>query len=162
MAGGSCNDYDYVCGDPVNGIDLSGLTGHQPLPNRDDECLGGTYAQITSADCERYQTAKATGDSDFYYKGKTFTEPGKANAFLQAVGDAVSPTLVHGRYLPSLSGTYGCLKNAQAFAAGGAYVGAIVGDFIVPGAGAVVGAGAGAVLAVGANCAISDAAPPSP
>ena len=24
MEGGSCNDYDYVCGDPVNGLDLTG------------------------------------------------------------------------------------------------------------------------------------------
>ena len=24
MNGGSCNDYDYACGDPVNGLDLTG------------------------------------------------------------------------------------------------------------------------------------------
>jgi RHS repeat-associated protein len=27
VAGGSCNDYDYVCGDPVNATDLSGRAG---------------------------------------------------------------------------------------------------------------------------------------
>jgi RHS repeat-associated protein len=27
VEGGSCNDYDYVCGDPVNGIDLDGRCG---------------------------------------------------------------------------------------------------------------------------------------
>jgi len=25
VEGGSCNDYDYVCGDPINGLDLTGL-----------------------------------------------------------------------------------------------------------------------------------------
>ncbi|MCW2573591.1 MAG: repeat-containing protein [Frankiales bacterium] len=27
VEGGSCSDYDYVCGDPVNGLDLSGTCG---------------------------------------------------------------------------------------------------------------------------------------
>lgn len=27
VLGGNCNDYDYVCGDPVNGFDLSGEVG---------------------------------------------------------------------------------------------------------------------------------------
>ncbi len=27
VEGGSCNDYDYVCGDPVNGFDLDGRCG---------------------------------------------------------------------------------------------------------------------------------------
>ena len=31
MEGGSCNDYDYVCGDPVNGLDLSGLWSNHPI-----------------------------------------------------------------------------------------------------------------------------------
>lgn len=162
VEGGSCNDYDYVCGDPVNGRDLTGLRGTKPLPDLDGECLGGNEDQLRTDRCRGYQQAKVTGDSDFYYKSKTFNDPGKPNAFLQSAGDALSPTLVHGKYLPPLSGTYGCLKNAQAFASGGAYAGAIVGDFIVPGPGAVVGAGAGAILAVGANCAISYASPPSP
>jgi RHS repeat-associated protein len=71
VTGGSCNDYDYVCGDPGNGSDLSGLRGTKPLPDRDAECLGGNYDQLTSAGCTAYRQAKVTGDSDFYYKGKT-------------------------------------------------------------------------------------------
>jgi hypothetical protein len=89
VAGGSCNDYDYVCGDPVNGFDLDGRKGNRPLENRDAECLGGTYAQITSDPCRAYQLAKATGDSDFYYEGKTYSTPGKPNAFLTKAGSYV-------------------------------------------------------------------------
>jgi hypothetical protein len=89
VEGGSCNDYDYVCGDPINRFDLSGLRGTRALPDRDDECLGGTYTQITSDPCRAYQLAKATGDSDFYYNSKTFTEPGKPNAFLTSAGRAI-------------------------------------------------------------------------
>ena len=40
--------------------------------------------------CRAYQLAKATGDSDLYYEGKTFTEPGKPNAFLQYAGDRIT------------------------------------------------------------------------
>jgi hypothetical protein len=89
VEGGSCNDYDYVCGDPVNGFDLDGRKGNRPLENRDAECLGGTYAQITSDPCRAYQLAKATGDSDFYYEGKTYSTPGKPNAFLTKAGSYV-------------------------------------------------------------------------
>ena len=32
MEGGSCNDYDYVCGDPVNGFDLTGMKPQPALP----------------------------------------------------------------------------------------------------------------------------------
>jgi hypothetical protein len=28
VEGGSCNDYEYVCGDPVNGFDLNGTKGY--------------------------------------------------------------------------------------------------------------------------------------
>ncbi|MGI8983575.1 MAG: hypothetical protein ACR2HM_03435 [Acidimicrobiales bacterium] len=52
------------------------------MPDRDAECLGGNYDQLASAGCAAYRTAKVTGDSDFYYKGKTFTDPGTPNAFL--------------------------------------------------------------------------------
>jgi hypothetical protein len=94
VEGGSCNDYDYVCGDPVNGFDLDGRKGNRPLENRDAECLGGTYAQITSDPCRAYQLAKVTGNSDFYYEGKTYSTPGKPNAALKYIGDRLKPVLV--------------------------------------------------------------------
>jgi len=93
VEGGSCNDYDYACGDPVNGSDLNGLRGTKPLPDRDPECLGGNYDQLASLSCTAYRMAKVTGDSDFYYKGKTFSDPGKPNAFLTAAGPYVSDGL---------------------------------------------------------------------
>src|SRR5215210_1584372 len=31
VEGGSCNDYDYVCGDPVNGLDLGGYAAQPAL-----------------------------------------------------------------------------------------------------------------------------------
>ena len=46
VEGGSCNDYDYACGDPVNGLDLSGLRGTKALPNLDSTCLGGNEGQL--------------------------------------------------------------------------------------------------------------------
>ena len=70
MEGGSCNDYDYVCGDPVNGLDLTGLRSTKPLPNRDAECLGGSEGQLNDPGCVRYRQAKVTGNSDLYF-GKT-------------------------------------------------------------------------------------------
>jgi len=76
VEGGSCNDYDYVCGDPANGLDLSGLKGTTPLPNRDDECLGGGFTQINSPVCRRYQAAKASGNSDYYYFGEDRSSSG--------------------------------------------------------------------------------------
>ena len=165
VEGGSCNDYDYACGDPINGFDLSGLKGTTPLPDRDDECLGGGYAQINSPECRRYQAAKASGDSDYYYKNKVDKDPGKPNGFLRAVGDVFAPTLVHGENLPSLSGVYGCVKNLRDFgqyAPAAAIAGAVVGDAILPGPGAAVGAAAATILAGGLVCYVGYVTPPSP
>jgi RHS repeat-associated protein len=86
VEGGSANAYDYCSGDPLNCTDLSGLRGTKPLPNPDLECLAGNYDQLSSADCTAYRLAQVTGDSDFYYNGKTFSEPGKPNAFLTRAG----------------------------------------------------------------------------
>jgi RHS repeat-associated protein len=94
VEGGSCNSYDYVCGDPVNGLDVTGRTGHKPLPDRDGECLGGNERQLNNPECVAYRQAKVTGDSDFYYKGKTLTAPGKPNAFLTAAGPYVGDALL--------------------------------------------------------------------
>ena len=80
---------EYVCGDPINGLDLSGLKGTRALPDLDSTCLGGNEAQLNDPDCRRYQQAKITGDPDFYYEGKVLTEPGKPNAFLTGAAQAV-------------------------------------------------------------------------
>lgn len=48
VEGGSCNNHDYACGDPVNGSDLTGLAT-DPLPAQlYDPCMNPgllTYAQ---------------------------------------------------------------------------------------------------------------------
>lgn len=49
MEGGSCNSYDYVCGDPVNLVDLTGegicAAGHNPKQpgEKHGGCRGGRY-----------------------------------------------------------------------------------------------------------------------
>ncbi|MDQ6739018.1 MAG: hypothetical protein M3021_01235, partial [Actinomycetota bacterium] len=161
VAGGSCNGYDYVCGDAVNGRDLTGLRGTKPLPDLDRECLGGNYDQLRSDKCRGYQQAKVTGDSDFYYKGKTFSEPGKPNAFLMTVGNAASPTLVHGKYLPSVSGAYGCIKSGREFAVAGFFVGGSVGSAF-PVIGTAEGAAAGFATGAVVGCAVGYNTPPTP
>jgi RHS repeat-associated protein len=67
VEGGSANDYDYSNGDPVNGLDLDGLSKKRALPNLDGKCLAGGYLDLTSPECERYRLAKLEGDSDYYY-----------------------------------------------------------------------------------------------
>jgi hypothetical protein len=143
VEGGSCNDYDYVCGDPVNGFDLDGRKGNRPLENRDAECLGGTYAQITSDPCRAYQLAKVTGNSDFYYEGKTYSTPGKPNAALKYIGDRLKPVLVDraGETLRL------CAEGARAGAAVGAVAAAQTSAASVA-AGAIGGCGADVGIAV--------------
>ena len=72
VAGGSCNNYDYACGDPINGSDLTGLAT-DPLPARlYDPCMNlirGGIEDPESRVCDRYRQAVVTGDSDFYYLG---------------------------------------------------------------------------------------------
>ncbi len=117
MEGGSCNDYDYVCGDPVNGLDLSGLRGTKPLPDHlERRCLGGSETDLNDPECRRYQQAKVTGDSDFYYEGKTLTEPGKPNAFLAAVGNGTRASASFVADNAASAGEYGmaCIDVADA------------------------------------------------
>jgi RHS repeat-associated protein len=72
VEGGSCNDYDYACGDPINGSDLTGLAT-DPLPAQlYDPCMNlirGGIEDPGSGVCDRYRQAVVTGDSDFYYLG---------------------------------------------------------------------------------------------
>lgn len=43
VEGGSCNDYDYVCGDPINGLDLGGTNSWQPYGNKVRKTRVKTY-----------------------------------------------------------------------------------------------------------------------
>jgi RHS repeat-associated protein len=68
VEGGSCNAYDYVCGDPVNGFDLNGRKKQKyVLPNLDRKCLGGNEAELTSDQCFRYRFALSTQRPELYY-----------------------------------------------------------------------------------------------
>lgn len=68
-----------------------GCAGTTALPDRDGECLAGSFHQICSSICRGYQQATVTGDSDLYYKGKVLAEPGMPNAFLTRASDYVDP-----------------------------------------------------------------------
>ncbi len=56
MEGGSCNDYDYVCGDPVNELDLTGegfsAAGHNPRKpgEKHGSCRGGQAGEDGGTD----------------------------------------------------------------------------------------------------------------
>lgn len=72
VGGGSCNNYDYACGDPVNGHDASGLAMER-ISKLDDACgFGSSYdsVAISSDDCVRYRNAVVTGMSDYYVYGE--------------------------------------------------------------------------------------------
>jgi RHS repeat-associated protein len=47
IAGGSCNDYDYVCADPINETDLDGLCLFGK--NRNGSCRGSRWVRGTAA-----------------------------------------------------------------------------------------------------------------
>ena len=79
---GSCNYYDYACGDPVNGHDRSG-TAMERDARLDELCgFGATYDPdaIRSDECTRYRNGVAAQSSDI--GNRTFSDPGKPNAFL--------------------------------------------------------------------------------
>ncbi|MGI8807191.1 MAG: DNRLRE domain-containing protein [Acidimicrobiales bacterium] len=159
VAGGSANNYDYCSGDPVNCSDRNGLRGTKALPPElAGPCLSGDETQLRDPVCERYRKALVTNDSDFYYKGKTFSVPSRPNSFLQSAGNALSPTLVHGKYLPSLDGAYGCVRNIPAFAAGGGFAGAAAGSFF-PVVGTGLGGTAGAIGGGALGCGVGYVTP---
>lgn len=82
MEGGSCNDYDYVCGDPVNGLDLSGLKEKKALPDLQAGCVDLTKGQdvAQSEDCARYREALITGDSEAYWGPRYLLYPEHATS----------------------------------------------------------------------------------
>ncbi|HJV08948.1 MAG TPA: DNRLRE domain-containing protein [Acidimicrobiales bacterium] len=75
VEGGSCNDYDYVCGDPVNGLDLNGLKSQPALPTelegRCNPLRNSDYGDLSSGVCTAYRSAQISGNTlqDFYYQG---------------------------------------------------------------------------------------------
>jgi hypothetical protein len=82
IEGGSCNDYDYVCGDPVNGLDLTGTKkkSKEPLPDLEAHCGYNAPNDIFyGGECLHYRTAKANDDSSIYFdfvgKGRRYDEP---------------------------------------------------------------------------------------
>jgi RHS repeat-associated protein len=65
VEGGSCNDYDYVCADPVGGRDLDGLTG-QPQECNGQTCVDGRRYSYNSCTATRYGGKKCTRLSYVY------------------------------------------------------------------------------------------------
>jgi hypothetical protein len=66
VEGGSCNDYDYVCGDPVNGLDLDGRCGFFGNPfkrcnPKDDPSPYGPKFFCGNVGCIAYQTNPDSG-----------------------------------------------------------------------------------------------------
>ncbi len=70
VEGGSCNDYDYACGDPVNRFDLNGDKA-KPLPPLHEQCLsGGTKATVGSMStgrCDAFRAAWWSGRDELYW-----------------------------------------------------------------------------------------------
>lgn len=112
VGGGSCNYYDYACGDPINRSDLGGTSSKKqpPLPPElEGQCnplLNTNYDELSSDMCNAYRYAQRTGNhlDDFYRQGfnslaspvdvtqhraKYFTCPGllKTAASTAGVGD---------------------------------------------------------------------------
>ncbi|MCA1836734.1 MAG: hypothetical protein LC721_10595, partial [Actinobacteria bacterium] len=69
VAGGSCNDYDYTCGDPVNGRDLAGQKSKQ-IPNKYAQCIDTiSVTVLQSEECVRYRESYVSGDPGYYHTG---------------------------------------------------------------------------------------------
>jgi RHS repeat-associated protein len=118
VVGGSCNGYDYACGDPINGNDVSGTKGGKqpPLPTEfESECnplMNSNYDELTSGLCTAYRYAQQSGNTlkDFYYLGYNS---------LQNPVDVTRGTPASSVYLIS------CGKGASTSAAAGALGGAV-------------------------------------
>ncbi|MCA1836733.1 MAG: hypothetical protein LC721_10590 [Actinobacteria bacterium] len=64
VASGSCNDYDYTCGDPVNGRDLAATTAK--VPNGDAECINTIgSAALNAPSCFGYRQYAVSGDTKY-------------------------------------------------------------------------------------------------
>jgi RHS repeat-associated protein len=107
VAGGSCNNYDYACGDPVNGHDRSG-TAMERDPRLHELCgFGATYNKdaINTDECTRYRNGISTNSSDI--ANRTFSDPGKPNAFLGYLADQIesyAPACARGALTGSVVG----------------------------------------------------------
>ena len=125
VEGGSCNGYDYACGDPVNGFDLSGLAMERD-PQLDELCgFGSGYHPdaVSSDQCVRYRNAVAADNSDLLTR--TFTDPGKPNAVLTTMAAGLKSGVRYTGYAAGRVGTpfvmsYKECSAAAPFAAGAA------------------------------------------
>jgi RHS repeat-associated protein len=98
---GSCNDYDYVCGDPVNGLDLTGTKkkSKEPLPDLEAHCGYNAPNDIFyGGECLHYRTAKANDDgsiySDFVSLGRRYDQPDQPNGFFTDAATILSDVQV--------------------------------------------------------------------
>ena len=93
MEGGSCNDYDYVCGDPVNGSDLAGTKARMWTPDESkriteigNDCLPGPDQGFSASTfCANFLTGITRNDlTDF---GFGFTPDGSESwGWLKTIG----------------------------------------------------------------------------
>jgi RHS repeat-associated protein len=69
VEGGSCNDYDYACGDPINGQDLTGSKNGPAIPNLDGVCgiTGSDPARFSTAQCDGYRQYSVSKDPRYYF-----------------------------------------------------------------------------------------------
>lgn len=144
VEGGSCNAYDYACGDPVNGRDLSGLKARSLPTDLEAPCFGRVEDDRFYGDeCLHYRTAYYNADPSIYFnfqKGRRYDQPTRPNGALQAIGDKAYPYFVEA---PGLA-LSGC-----GFTAG------VVGAALVPAAGLASGipvAEAGIAAGVAGAC----------
>jgi RHS repeat-associated protein len=96
VEGGSCNAYDYVCGDPLNGSDLTGSKAARQLTPSEGVLLGqlvsncsgldASGADISGSDsCHRFWAAFASGNLREFGIGSAFKPPPCPSFFVQGV-----------------------------------------------------------------------------
>jgi hypothetical protein len=133
---GSCNDYDYVCGDPVNGRDLGGtknrgltLEEAKQVAHIAGDCLYGPDPGFSSSSfCTGFLRALAKNDLTDYGFGFEPNHPTYSYAAIKGYVIA-------------------CAQNA----ATGALIGSVEGAWVGAGVGALQGCATGAVLQLAKN-----------
>ncbi|MGH9222658.1 MAG: RHS repeat-associated core domain-containing protein [Acidimicrobiales bacterium] len=133
LAGGSCNQYDYACGDPINFSDPTGTlnVGFDPndpeIVRNVDDCRGRAGPEYASSDfCRGFLTGYYSGDLTAY--GFGFEGDGPGSVAGQVFGAAQV----------GVTNLYGCIQGAS-FSIGLVATGA---PLTGPGAPYVVGAAA--------------------
>ena len=92
VEGGSANDYEYVNGDPVNGLDLDGLKPKYVIPDSVKRMCGpgASYTDSKTDTCSRYRLSVATG------RGELFFHPERLNDESNNPFDSYFATCVKG------------------------------------------------------------------